>query len=193
MGPSDLLKSIQETLDEEEFDCSFQAAREAERKDLVLVSLGQDSLGRNHELQISCIDHPADESLFTGEQHPHVAVTFSTTFLIDLNPETIYETARFISFLNTIVDIPGFELNELDNCIRYRYVFLGLPGGLDLSLLLTLVGVHMFAVDKILPFIESIVKEEVSFEDVLALIIKQFEEFQQKIAALNDDLSTPGL
>lgn len=187
MGPSDLLKSIQETLDEEEFDCCFQGAREAEGKDLVLVSLGEDSLGRNHELQISCVDHPADESLLSGEQLPHVAVTFSTTFLIDFNPKTIYETARFLSFLNTIVDIPGFELNELDNCIRYRYVFLGLPGGLDLYLLLTIVGVHMFAVNKILPFIESIVKEEVSFEDVLTLIIKQFEEFQQKIAELKND------
>lgn len=185
MGSLDLLKSIQETLDEEEFDCSFEAAGEEGGKDLVVVRLGEKQ--RNHELQISCVDHPVDESLFTGEQLPHVAVTFSTTFLIDLNPKTIYETARFISFLNTIVDIPGFELNELDNCVRYRYIFLGLPGSLDLFLLLTIIGVHMFAVDKILPFIESIIKEEVSFEDVLTLIIKQFEEFQQKISESKEE------
>lgn len=165
-------------LKKEEFDCILVESADPVPHEKVVVSLGKGSGDIPQFLDIYYSEQPAGPLSTKG--FTYKTYTFSTRYSLEYNSDTVYETARFVNLLNTLVEIPGFEINELEQLIRYRYIFLS-SAEIEKELLLTIVGMHIFAVDMVLPLIDSIVSGKASFEDILDIVISQFKEFYKQI------------
>ena len=120
-------------------------------KDRILVFLGADADNREQFLEIS-----AQEQILSPESNPsmdstgssgssgssgslgrsaYYRVQFQYMFPFKVDDLPLTQVGTFIHFLNRLIDLPGFELDELENQTYYRYVWLTKEDAVDFIIL----------------------------------------------------------
>jgi hypothetical protein len=169
-----MLNQIQDILEQEKMDCSLYPATEELPIARLLVFLGNDNQKREQILEISAQQQPfqlkSEESQAPSDDYYRIQFHFIFPFkAIDM---ALPQVASLALFLNQSLDFPGLELNELENQISYRYVWLVKQNGVDSKLVMTIIGIILFFSDLLAPLLERVANGSATFNDLLKEIIE---------------------
>lgn len=163
-----ILEKMEQFLAESEFDYTLQHATEEHPLSRLLVFLGE---SKDHEERI--LEITAQEQILNQELTAHspfgryYKIQFTMTFPFKAKDETLNQVGSLVLFLNQMLDLPGFEVDELYNRISYRYVLMAKEEGIDNLLVTSLIGVIMMIFDLFTDPIKQVAKGQVSFNDLL--------------------------
>ena len=112
----DRLLECEEILRKENFDCALSLASEdADRR--LLVLLNTERLQEERIVEIVVDEQKIGDFVC-------VAIQFQCVFPVEVDPGAVFEMGSLLHFINRFLDLPGFELSEMDQKVFYRYVWL---------------------------------------------------------------------
>lgn len=168
-----ILEKVKQILEEEKFECTLSPSTAANSADRLLVFLALDQKKREKILEISAGQQQAALKITMpqAEKIPYrVQFTVKLPFkVIDL---ALSQVASLLHFINQAIDLPGFELNEMDGEIIYRYVWVISPTAITAAFIMSIVGSMMLNLSLFTETIETLADGKMSFNDLLAQIVK---------------------
>lgn len=173
-----MLKEICRELEKQDFECLLIPASPEMPLDRLLVSLGFDSKTRKKMVEILSVqmDIPAEMASSGYEDSPY-RLQFTTVLPFKIEDMALNQVASLVLFINRFLDLPGFELNELEGKISYRYVWMTERSHCDRLLVLSIIGGIMLNLTLFSDMIESLADGHETFDDLLSKIIKMVNEF----------------
>lgn len=168
MNENELLKKIEKAAQKADLQGSIFSANEEFPYDCLTLFLGADDQGYTKTLEITAqqqIVDPAKESkLFR--------VQFSSKLPFEIADTCSNQTASLIALVNRFLDLPGFEMSELDDQVFYRYVLLVNEQGLTDELILSIIGSVMLMLDLYSRSFEAVASGKMSYNELLEHALK---------------------
>ena len=167
------LERIKKILEKEEFDCTLSQGTEHVPFDRLLVFLGLD--GKERERMVEIIagqQQVSPEFILPKAAILPYRVQFRVHLPFEVEDIALNQVASLILFLNQFIDLPGFELNELEGKVLYRYVWIMQPSSIDSTLIMSIMGGIMLNIGMFCDTIESLADGKTSFNELLSQIIK---------------------
>ena len=157
-------------LEKEEWDCGKEPATE-ELPDRVVVYLGEDSMGRDHVVEIALwpqiLVQMETEKEGEAPTPTHWKLVFSWELPFEVEDIAVADTARMVSFVNSMVELPGFELRELEGTVGFRTVAFGDKRGISGHILMGILGNIYLMRDMHMPTIERVASGAATMNDLL--------------------------
>ncbi len=171
-----VLNQIQALLEKEEYECSFVTASENIPFDRLLVFIGIDDKERERILEIveSQPQVSPEYVLPEGANIPY-RLHFRIQLPFEIQDIALNQVASLLLFLNQYIDLPGFELNEIEGKVLYRYVWIMQSATLDILPLMVILGAIMLNLGLFANTIETLADGQMTFNDLLAQIIQTIE------------------
>lgn len=173
-----LLNQIHNFLEEHEYQSVFVEASEKLPIDSILVVLGLDHQQREQKLEI--VEFAQNLNMAKpseGIEIPEISrVQFKVLLPYKAEDLAMNDVAAFLHFINQSIDLPGFEFNELEGLVMYRYVWITSSLTLDPSILKTILSVIGLNVGLFSEVIESLALQKTTFNDILSDIVNKFKE-----------------
>lgn len=176
-----VLENIKSILEKEEFTCSISSATAEIPVERLTVFLGLDVKKRERILEIMALQQQALPEFSSPKKdtlpyrlHFRVPLPFK---IKDLN---MNQVASLLLFLNQFIDLPGFELDELNGQVIYRYVWIIKPDVIDAPLIMSIMGSVLLNLSLFSETIESLASGEMTFTELLAQIIQLIEHSKNK-------------
>lgn len=119
-------------------------------EDHIVVTLGQDSKGRDLYLAIRISD------LDLSEIKLYQLVQFVAPLPYKISAERVPDVARLLHHINTGLEIPGFEMSEGDGYVYLRYTLPVVNGEIDDAILSSIIGTMEDTVEAYVDQIESL-------------------------------------
>lgn len=135
---------IKSLLEKTNFKCEILPASDKIPVDQLIVDLGPDEQDRVRLLVIrTAVQDLSSQDFLLGTTSPirkyqEIQLHVVLPFLV--NMENIPDTARLILLFNKGIELPGFELSEIDQIVVFRHAFVAPEDDLDERILLSLVG-----------------------------------------------------
>lgn len=176
-----LLESLKQLLENQQFECTLVSSDSNIPIDRLLVFLGTDSKERERIVEIIAnqIEIPPEFS-HPEAKSPPCNIIFRASLPFKINDLALNQVASLILFINQFLELPGFELNELEGKISYRYVWithhLQMLDKEDSFLVMTIIGAMMLSLSLYGDMIESLSEGKLTFNDLLSQIVKMAEE-----------------
>lgn len=172
-----LLSQIQSLLKKENYPYLHASPSENNPQERLIISLGVDQ--KKRELKVEVTEHslprlPKFETK-TPEAFPS-RIQFKLVLPFKVVNSSLNEISSLLHFLNQSIDIPGFELDELEGRVIYRYVWLTSPAHLDEVSVLTIFSGITLNLMLFSDNIESIAKGQTTFNDLLSDILNKFKQ-----------------
>ncbi len=175
MNQMTLLNRLQNFLEEEEYQSIFLPASEKLAIDSLLILLGLDKQQREQKLEI--IEFP--QNINFESPQPEAAqisrLQFKVLLPFKVNDLAINDVSAFIHFINQSIDLPGYEFNELEGQVIYRYVWITSGENFDKNIVKTILIVIEMNLVLFSEIIESLAHGKVTFNDLLSDIVKKFK------------------
>lgn len=164
-----MLKQIESTLIKEEFQCSIIQATEENPEDHLLVFLGLDAKEREQLLIITAKQQEVEKKDLPAVSEPtdFFIVQFYYTFPFLVKEIATSQVSGFTLFINQMVDFPGFEFNELENRLYYRYVWITKTSGFDPQLIMSIIGIISLFLELFSATFERLAENEITFNQLL--------------------------
>jgi len=150
------LEGIKKILDSEEFTCCLSPATEKIPLENLKVFLGIDAKGRERILDVSTSEQQVTPQFLLPDVPIPFCIQFRTQLPFKVKNSALNEVASLLLFLNQRIGLPGFELNELDCEVIYRYVWVIHPSVIDRALILSIVGMLMLNLSLFVEIVESL-------------------------------------
>ena len=171
-----VLEIIKKKLEAEKFECAINPANSEFPLDRLIVFLALDMKERERMLEIFGGQQQFSPELMLPEA---ATLPYRLHFRVKL-PFKVQDTAQnqvasLLLFLNQLIDLPGFELNELEGQVTYRYVWITEQTLITQNLIMSIVGAIMLNLGLFAETIESIADGKVTFNDLLSQIVKMSE------------------
>ncbi|MBS4167579.1 hypothetical protein [Parachlamydia sp. AcF125] len=163
MKEVNILKQIQRDLTAERYDCTLEPASDAVSYDQLLVFLGNDAQEREKILQITAFK----QAMAQEKEKQYYLVKFMVNLPFSVESSAASQTASTLLFINRFLELPGFELGELEDKVYYRYVLFTKGNKVDPLLLFSLIGNIMMIIDLFSMVIESVATGEKTFNQLL--------------------------
>lgn len=175
-----MLHLIQNFLEKQQFDCIFIEATPEIPIDRLVVTLGQDSKQRSFILAVQAaqIEIPKEFATENADQLPF-RLQFSVALPFTIDDLALNQVASLILFINQYVDLPGFELNELNGIASYRYIWLTKKASCDFTLVVSIIGSILLNLNLFSDMIELLADGKVTFNDLLEKVLKAVNESSQ--------------
>lgn len=171
-----VLEDLKRLLEKEEFDCVFASATEQFPFDRLVVLLGLDPKERERTLEIVAGQQQVSpEFILPQSSNLPYRLQFRVQLPFKVQDIALNQVASLLLFLNQFIDLPGFELNELEGQVLYRYVWIIPPSAIDATLLMSIIGSILLNLGMFSDTIESLADGKMSFNDLLAQVIKMAE------------------
>lgn len=143
------------------FDCDLLPKTEEREIEQLLVALGPDNKGRDLVLSVTSAELPLNQELFSKNKVKDIKKTYhflqlACCFPFKVEEKSLWEMARMILLLNKGLELPGFELSEVDGVVFYRYVLPIVNSHVEEPLLICLVGTIDFLVKGFMEQLEEI-------------------------------------
>jgi hypothetical protein len=168
-----ILKEIQKILEKDEFDCSFFPADENAPLDRLLIFLGLDDRKRERLLEIMAAEQQIPpEFILSPARHPPYRIQFRIQLPFKVQDASLNQVASLLLFLDQFIDLPGFELDELNGQVSYRYVWVITSHAIEESLIMSIMGAIMLNLSLFSETIESLADGKMSFNELLSQIVK---------------------
>jgi hypothetical protein len=176
-----MLKQIQSILDKEKFESTLlHASKEGFPYDRILLFLGTDSKKREQLLEITAQEQILKSSEQTSPaDHPakkYFRTQFRHVFPFSVEEMALGQIASLIAFLNQTSDFPGFELNELNNEVSFRYVWLTKGSAVDTTLIVSMIGIIQMVLTLFGQSIERVANGGTTFNELLKEVINMTDE-----------------
>lgn len=167
-----ILNLIKEILEKEDFECTLAQATEQIPLDRLLVFLGLSAKKQERMLEIIASQQQVSPEFTLPKT---TALPYRLQFRIQLpfkvQDKALSQVASLLLFLNQFIDLPGFELNELEGQVLYRYVWIIEPSSISSTLIMSIIGATMLNLGLFAETIESLADGKMSFNDLLSQII----------------------
>lgn len=170
MNEKQLLQKLGQFMKEEGFDSTLIEASEKAPWDLLLLYMGQDEKKRERLLEVVAKRQELGQGFKNGEKsYFHVSFGFKFPFLCQNSH--LYDLGSAILWLNRSLDLPGFEMSELEGRPLYRYVLL-CPEEVDKKMIMALCGAITLYLSLYSDLIENICTGTKSFNQTLQEILE---------------------
>lgn len=168
-----VLEMIKKILEQEQFECAITSATAAFPLDRLIVFLALDMKKRERMLEIYGIQQQVSPGLMLPETatFPY-HLQFRVILPFKVQDMALNQVASLLLYLNQLIDLPGFELDELEGQVTYRYVWISEPALITPSLIMSIIGAIMLNLGLFAETIESLADGKVSFNDLLSQIVK---------------------
>lgn len=164
-----VLEKIKKILEDEDFECALTPASKAFPVDQLRAFLTLDNKKRERILEIFGIQLASKEASLPCRLH------FQTKLPFKVQDNALGDVAFLLHYVNQLIDLPGFELNELEGAVLYRYVWIIEENFITSSLILSIFGSFMMNLGLFADMIESVAEGKVSFNALLEEIVKVSE------------------
>lgn len=179
------LKEIQKFLEEHNFSCTLLPLSEKLPIDQLVIELVRDSQARERVLLIRAArqDLSQNDALLgiTSRPQNYQELQLIVTLPFYVIEAQIPEVARFILLLNKGMELPGFELSEVDRLIFFRHACVVPEDHLDERILLSIIGMIEILVDTFGSQLEAVATGAQSLQQIV-------EEAQRMILLKNKDV-----
>lgn len=153
---------------EDQWSCSITSPLAKGIGEKLNVSLGEDANGRSRILEITAFDQPL-------AQENYYRIQFVIHFPYQVQMMALNQTASLILFLNQLMPYPGLEMNELNNQLLYRYVWLTKKSTIEKPIILGLIGIMVMNLNTYSAMIEEVATGRLTFDEILQKIIANVE------------------
>lgn len=164
-----MLKEIQKLLTEMDQPSLLIEGDEKEPFDRLLVTLEAPQKGEENVLSITEFPQFLKE-VAQKERDDHL-IQFQFILPIEFSPQTFNQVSTSLHFFNRLLHCPGFELDELNSQIIYRYCWFINNKGLTPLLLQQLIGNLKLCYNLFLPYIKEIAQGKYTLEDILEQVL----------------------
>lgn len=146
MPTQDTLEFLKDHFRQAELESEIVELDDDSKQRRLLVYLGTDQHERGVTMQVTAQELALGGELFTAatDKHAFVRLQFDVPYAFAVKDEALLDVAQFLHFLNLQIELPGFYLDQLDNRILYRYVWLCKRGKVYPQLATNIVGMAMF-------------------------------------------------
>lgn len=180
MQSIEILKQIASILEQGQANVTLVEASNDFPYPRLLVFLGNDYKNRERILALSAqgqslVGLPGKHEMKSTE---YIRVQFQTTFPFLMKDNAVFEVGSLLHFINHVVELPGFEMDELDNKIFYRYVLLSSRPDTNPTLYFSILGLIMMLLDLFTEAIEKLATGEASFNEMLEQMIELTRQIQ---------------
>lgn len=147
--------------------------------DRINLPLGVDSKERALSLWITLLEQKAIKTTtdFDDLKFPF-RIEFCSTFPFSVENNALSQTANLLMLLNQYLDLPAFELRELEGLVVYRYVWLMNESVLNEQFFNTILGAFLLNFSLFGDMIENVASGQMSFNDLLLSIGELIKENQ---------------
>ena len=183
MNEADLLKKIEGILVDDQLDCSFVPASPEIPYDRLLVFFGLDYKERVKTLEITLQEQELGQNVTPNKKTMNaglVRVQFQIKLPFLIDPLSGIEVANLLHFLNRFLELPGYEMSELDEEIYFRYIWITHQDVLTPPLLLSIVGIILMNVDLFSQSIESVSSGEKTYSQLLENMVQFIDSMTPK-------------
>jgi len=173
MKEMDYLKKFQSYLDPSELDSAVIEGSQETPHDRLLIYGGQDYKQRERIIEVTSQIQQLGQNLGpSNTQNDYLRVQFQVTLPFKVEELAGRDVASLLLFLNKLMELPGWEFNELEDQINYRYVLLSKSDGIDENLFAGLVGLILLICQLFTEVIEQIVSGKKSFNELMEEVLK---------------------
>lgn len=143
-----------------------------EEEEKITLSLGRDAKERELVLEMTSIQQRLTEEMETeNEDELPFRLEFRCQLPFKVEDIALSQTASLLLFLNTWIDLPGFELHELKGEIHYRYIWLMQKSTLNAQFFNTITGAFILNIGLFQEAIERVACGEDTFNDFLGSVV----------------------
>jgi len=159
----DFLLETETFFRKEGFDLHLEKSSDEFPFGCLLVNLGEDKQERERMLVITSEEQVLDDS--KEARFIRVQLQFSLPFQFQLDARG--ELYSLLFFLNRSLDLPGFEVDELNDRVVFSYVWFGKNEPMDEMLLWGIFGQILMIADGYSDVIEDVATGKKTFVNVL--------------------------
>lgn len=176
-----VLEIVKKILDDEKFECTLAPPSAGFPLEHLIVLLAIDRKKRERILEIVASPQQFSPEFVVPEAatFPY-RLQFQVKLPFKVQDLALNQVASLLHFLNQLIDLPGFELNELEGQVIFRYVWLTEPALITASLIMGIMGAIILNLGLFAETIESLADGKKSFNDLLSQIVKMSETAQDK-------------
>lgn len=171
-----ILNQLKDILEKESFECALTPVTNKIPFKRLLVVLDLDDKKRERLVEIIAYEQKVSPE-FALPQSP--TLPYRLQFRIDLPFKVqnlaLSQVSSLLLFVNQLLDLPGFELNELEGRVSYRYVWIAQASSLDRLSVMSIMGTLILNLALFADTIETLADGQISFNDLLAQIIQNVE------------------
>lgn len=179
-----MLTQLQQVYDKENYPCTYINGNAESPIDQLLLYIGKDYKEREQLIQITSQEQElAAEITKSAHVERYFRVQFKFSYPFTVEQIALGQISSLVHFINNQADFPGFELDELENRISFRYVWLLSGKSVDSLLVKSLTGIITLLVSMFCESLEKVSSGKATFDDLLKEIIdtaKQLSESDQK-------------
>lgn len=181
MNEHEFLMQFQKILNDEEYDCSIVEATDIAPYERLLVFLGLDEQERERILEVTVLK----QELMKGMELQKSAgpdffrIQFLVNLPVNIQPDACAQVGSLVCYLNRLIELPGFEMDEIDLKVIYRYVLMYGEEKFNKKLFISLVGFIMLTVELFASTLERVAKGETTFNALLEEIIAIAQQIKQ--------------
>lgn len=165
---ANMLLFLQDLLKENDKPSVLQNAEGEVLNDRLLVVLGNTGEGEEDVLEITEYLQPVQVASTQDAFH---IIQFQYVLPVEVTPDTFNQVSSALHFFNRLIHCPGFELDELNNKIIYRYMWFVKSNGIDSFLLMQVLGNLSLCYKMFSPYIKEIAQGKYTLEDILEQVI----------------------
>jgi len=159
-----MLRKFEKLLTQEKYDVALEKASDEIPYDRLLVFLGHDYKERGRTLEVISIEQITDL-----EEPTYAKVQFQVPFPFRIEPATAQQVGSVLHFINRQLELPGFEMDEVDDLLFFRYVWV--TKSVDETLFKSLLGIIMMQLELFTETIERVATGSVTFNDLLEEVL----------------------
>ncbi len=154
------LNDIKNFLETENYNCAIIQKSKEIPVDQLLVWLSQDSKKNDHILVIRTTkqDLSKNDKLLgiKSKKKNYQELQLIVKLPFNILDAYIPDLARLILILNKGMELPGFELSEIDRLVFYRHAFVISEDALDKRIMLSLMGMITLLLDTFTETLEAV-------------------------------------
>lgn len=169
MKEQEELRQIEMMLQQEGYNCSLEPYSKAPPFGRLLVFLGNDHQDRERILEITTQIQELGEAL---SEQSYLRIQFELSLPFTVKPFMTNDVNSLFAFLNRMLELPGFELDEMNDLLFFRYVLLTSKEKVDALLLKGIIGLILMHVEIFSKPIEHVATGDNTFNDVLENVLE---------------------
>lgn len=168
MKEIDYLRRFQKYLDSSDLDSSVIEGSDETPHDRLLIYGGQDYKRRERIIEVTSQIQQLGQDI----QTEYVRVQFQVTLPFKVAELAARDASSLLLFLNKLMELPGWEFNELEDQINYRYVLVSKADGIDETLFSGLIGLILLICQLFTEVVEQVASGKKSFNELMEEVLK---------------------
>jgi hypothetical protein len=179
MSSMEHLKRFRQALQNEQYDTKILEITEESLLPCLILYLGKDGDQRDRILKIFVQEQEIGEALFPEDKEPKsiiLSILFELEFPFSFDPYYTAQLASLLHFLNDQHKVTGFGMDEANQKIFFRFHTISTEKGIDVKVLLSIIGIIMLYYDIHYQSIEEVAKGRITFDELAQKIIENSKE-----------------